>query len=519
MPKRFEPWKLKRYAPFVPNIPPPEQDYDECPKQGICVNETWIPLIMGALQTLTWADLYAADPDRAVDVARQATNLIIEIGHGMIDCECDMSYLLRQNPNNPCQLEQSTDNGLTWTLAFDYGLCLLVEGSGGSREFDIEVSASNTYINNQINIASGNYLNVYPDLEYDNTPDDDLRNSASCFAFNMLVAQIAAMEEKRLSGGYDWKDYAKWGATGVKWGAGIVMALAQIGTITVPPAGLVAATVAGVAAAAAEEFLENYDRDPDIGGLLDDNTQRELICCAVQSLTGSIVDLPTFSTIFDGCENPTIDDDSLAFMQAMVASEKIYMLYLDIADRAFDALQEGQTFDCPCDDWEYIFEFTTETGNDTNTTYGIHNWVVNANAPGNLNYVPESGIHFADCGTTNLEQRRGVDIHLDGVVGDITSVTAEYDAYSGIAESTHFHFGRIDYGGGFEAWTIADMVFGENEFIQRNERSQCNSEYFAVATHCSIRYGDEPEHEGSGVLKRIVVRGKGDIPSAFLPGV
>lgn len=31
--------------------------------------------------------------------------------------------MLRQNPENLCQLQQSTDNGESWTLAFDYSLC------------------------------------------------------------------------------------------------------------------------------------------------------------------------------------------------------------------------------------------------------------------------------------------------------------------------------------------------------------------------------------------------------------
>lgn len=39
-------------------------------------------------------------------------------------CEGDDMYLLRQNPANPCQLQQSTDGGVNWSLAFDYELCL-----------------------------------------------------------------------------------------------------------------------------------------------------------------------------------------------------------------------------------------------------------------------------------------------------------------------------------------------------------------------------------------------------------
>lgn len=32
--------------------------------------------------------------------------------------------MLRQNPENPCQLQQSLDGGESWTLAFDYSLCI-----------------------------------------------------------------------------------------------------------------------------------------------------------------------------------------------------------------------------------------------------------------------------------------------------------------------------------------------------------------------------------------------------------
>lgn len=38
--------------------------------------------------------------------------------------DCDMAHFqLRQNPDDPCQLQQSFDGGETWSLAFDYRLC------------------------------------------------------------------------------------------------------------------------------------------------------------------------------------------------------------------------------------------------------------------------------------------------------------------------------------------------------------------------------------------------------------
>lgn len=59
------------------------------------------------------------DDRRATEVASYFRQLFEDIT--VSNCA---SIILQQNPVNPCQLMQSVDSGLTWTLAFDYGLCL-----------------------------------------------------------------------------------------------------------------------------------------------------------------------------------------------------------------------------------------------------------------------------------------------------------------------------------------------------------------------------------------------------------
>lgn len=51
------------------------------------------------------------------------------------DCG-EMPYLLRQNPDNPCQLQQSQDDGETWTLAYDHSLCQPVSAGVPPNDVD-----------------------------------------------------------------------------------------------------------------------------------------------------------------------------------------------------------------------------------------------------------------------------------------------------------------------------------------------------------------------------------------------
>lgn len=73
----------------------------------------------------TWHAWKRDEAHTALDVAavwrlayEQARTEYLEGG----GCET-MTFQLRQNPADPCQLQQSLDGGETWSLAFDYTLC------------------------------------------------------------------------------------------------------------------------------------------------------------------------------------------------------------------------------------------------------------------------------------------------------------------------------------------------------------------------------------------------------------
>lgn len=86
-----QPWgnplNIKRYAPFLPGLPTPEQDWDQGKKILVCFNEDWAELLVGALEPLRWADLWDDSEGKASDYSRSVQNLMDALSN--TGCECD----------------------------------------------------------------------------------------------------------------------------------------------------------------------------------------------------------------------------------------------------------------------------------------------------------------------------------------------------------------------------------------------------------------------------------------------
>lgn len=99
---------------------------DEC---RVCLTKGEIDWILSQADYAGWATRWKSTGSIDLEqITRFQGNLILRL---LVACQpClgeDDVYELRQNPSEPCQLEQSVDGGLTWTLAFDYRLCLFDE--------------------------------------------------------------------------------------------------------------------------------------------------------------------------------------------------------------------------------------------------------------------------------------------------------------------------------------------------------------------------------------------------------
>lgn len=82
----------------------------------------YIAMMRGLIDTLTWQRSFNQHPtENAAYQVSKTWQRALDRGVTFQNCEAPMT--LRQNPDNPCQLQQSFDDGGTWTLAFDYSLC------------------------------------------------------------------------------------------------------------------------------------------------------------------------------------------------------------------------------------------------------------------------------------------------------------------------------------------------------------------------------------------------------------
>lgn len=85
----------------------------------------YIAALVGLLDLLKNSRSFARDATAtgAATVSRTWQAALDSVPIKIGDCE---SMILRQNPDDPCQLQQSHDGGDTWTLAFDYSICSTV---------------------------------------------------------------------------------------------------------------------------------------------------------------------------------------------------------------------------------------------------------------------------------------------------------------------------------------------------------------------------------------------------------
>jgi len=113
---------VPRYAPRIKPTPIPAASAFDLPTRCVTINERWISHILGLLEVLDQPDAWIGTAEE-ITAARDEVNAIIAAFHEG-NCETTMPTLLRQNPADVCQLQYSNDDGETWSLAFDYGLCI-----------------------------------------------------------------------------------------------------------------------------------------------------------------------------------------------------------------------------------------------------------------------------------------------------------------------------------------------------------------------------------------------------------
>jgi hypothetical protein len=498
---------MPRYAPFSGEIPAPSVAYDAAPYHCLKISEAWVSIVIGALNTLAYECDYVTDEAGQIFAASEARKLILAVAHGNIACVEDIMYLLRQRPGDPCVLEQSVDNGLSWTTAFDYRLCFAAQKTFTEPELQDIIVTANVDVQTLVSIYQDNPINIFTDGTFDQSPDDEFRNGAMCYALNLLIIDLSRMAADRMDNGTDWRDVARFVAVAVKTVGEIILAFGGSTLLSAKPEWFFATAIAIGVADWAIGFIDANDREPDLAPLLSSDVQQALICCAMDVLQGNTPSIGLFSSIFTGCSVPDMNADTLELLEYLTESEDVYLSFLQMCQTSFEALQDGQQFECGCGDEMIAAEFTTESGNEPGVLYGLQAWVLGGANPGCGVYVAESGIHAGNENTADFTKHRGVSIYAP-VTGQVSRVRINYD----MEISNRIDGGNpgyIYYGGDQRAFSIVEVGNGNDRWIERVASRSLTSDNVLCEVYCYIAGTTNPQWAGNVRIKRIEIYGSG----------
>lgn len=111
----------------VPRIDLPDDWEPEgilCARVPLPDHPDYLPMLIGLIDQLKLSRSYERDPTKtgAATVARTWERALNTMPIIIINCEGDeMPTILRDDPSDPCKVQQSIDNGATWSHAFTKG--------------------------------------------------------------------------------------------------------------------------------------------------------------------------------------------------------------------------------------------------------------------------------------------------------------------------------------------------------------------------------------------------------------
>jgi len=252
----------------------------------------------------------------------------------------DTVTIFRQNPEDACQLEQSVDNGETWTLAFDYALC-----------------SSPTGVPDTIIVNPGAPDTTFTHQEGENDTQTQARNDALCYAARKTVQTMMRAAADVCNNQVDAINIGS--IVTVIVGA-VLVAVTIISATSLTALGLV------IAAALLQLFAQVQENSCEL--YTDEDIEDGLTCMMYLNLQNRAVTLEDFRHAFDfetGCESTDTEAVATVFqsmLQSLSFGQRLFDGFLNVLGEAQSAALQGATIEsciCAAATWCYIFDFAT----------------------------------------------------------------------------------------------------------------------------------------------------------------
>lgn len=316
------------FDPRLSPQPVPTVGVFDAPTVCIPINVQWIPFISGVIERLAWGEIWSGDDDDKTFAIQEIYSLV----EAMLQGRC---MIIRQNPDNSCQLQYSIDGGETWILGFDYSLCI------SPLDYIEQVSEAGQSNAELITLYDGYIPNIAPNFEYDGSLLDAQRDAALCLLVSEFIDQCCESAIEIINAENQTLEDE---ASIFKLVTGGLQSIAQLlAEIKVYP---VASAFAAIGLSFADVLLDLYVeiQTKDISTFQDDDA-KEIVLCAIMS---NIVDqTPTFTSWTSSASASLTGnaEDIREVVYAAMQDEVLFVRFFDMFDETVGAISAEN---CPC---------------------------------------------------------------------------------------------------------------------------------------------------------------------------
>lgn len=344
MPRRAENPEHRKY--FYP-VEPPADLANHATWDTVCVPVPvpLLPYLPNLLAVYRWEGR-VKHPDPAIRA------LFVEIWNDLISrfvtaescLELSMGTLLRQNPANQCELQQSTD-GQSWVLAFDFSRCQ--PKSSTTENYNTYNDIQNTVNNyNQTWNNNPGVPNFAPTTVYDggNTANDQKRDKALCQAVSVLFETIVGLHREALENPQGRPVFEIVASLGFAIIGGLAAASFS-GGVAAPVA---VSAIVGAVSNAATQLGYNFSASVQADGMM--SVKTDVTCCIYNALKGATVTQSAFQAAASSCGFPAgTAADTATVVSQYLQSQDVYLSFLKFVEDAYGIASLGiELPPCPC---------------------------------------------------------------------------------------------------------------------------------------------------------------------------
>lgn len=379
-----------------------------------------------------------------------------------------MAYFrLRQNPEDPCLMEQQLQPNGAWLAAFDYGLCNSTFG-----ELIRLQNQQTTIINRQYTTTyDGTPGSINPSAPSTSFSDSSTRETALCMAAIRYVSQ-------RMSDAW-YQARAQLLLLAALYSNPLTRTLDKlVGGISILPDGL-----------SAEAVIQAAENASAI---------QEAACGLADALKGDAISEAAFFAGIDTLSGTGNVGTIYTILKASRGRSN-YLYFLDLLGAAWDLVQAGVD-DCPCEEgeWCYTFDFTQSA----------HGWV-NAATALNRPY----GTHVPGTGWVQTSYPDAPGERAVGIVLDIPDTGCTITTMTLFMVEPQFKSSAVSVEPNVIALGYPPSLASRFRIVQWPQPQANYLELnFTNPTHIVIDLYNETGHVSDGILTRATIYGTGTNP-------